>query len=33
MDEAIANTKQAIALMIEYLREKGEPVPSRTMLS
>ena len=27
MDEAIANTKQAIALMIEYLREKGEPVP------
>ena len=23
----LANTKEAMALMIEYLREKGEPVP------
>ena len=27
LDDAIANTKEAIALMIEYLREKGEPIP------
>ena len=27
MDEAVANTKEAMALMIEYLRQKGEPVP------
>ena len=27
MDEAVENTKEAMALMIEYLREKGEPVP------
>jgi antitoxin HicB len=27
LDEAVQNTKEAMALMIEYLREKGEPVP------
>ncbi len=27
LEEAIENTKEAIALMIEYLREKGEPIP------
>jgi predicted RNase H-like HicB family nuclease len=28
LDEALANTKEAIQLMIEYLREKDQPVPS-----
>ncbi len=27
LEEAIENTKEAIALMIEYLRDKGEPIP------
>ena len=27
MDEAVENTREAMALLIEYLREKGEPVP------
>ena len=27
LDEAIENTKEAIALMIGYLRDKGEPIP------
>ena len=27
LDEAIENTKEAIALMLEYLRDKGEPIP------
>ena len=27
LEEAIENTKEAIAVMIEYLREKGEPIP------
>ena len=29
LEEAIENTKEAIALMIEYLRERGEPIPER----
>ncbi len=28
LDEAIENTKEAIALMIEHLRETDEPVPA-----
>lgn len=28
LEEAIANTTEAITLMVEYLREKGEPIPS-----
>ena len=27
LDEAIENTKEAIALMLEYLAEKGQPIP------
>jgi predicted RNase H-like HicB family nuclease len=27
LEEAIENTKEAIALMVEYLRDKGEPIP------
>ncbi|MDO8615729.1 MAG: type II toxin-antitoxin system HicB family antitoxin [Dehalococcoidia bacterium] len=27
LEEAIENTKEAIALMIEYLRERGETIP------
>ena len=27
LEEAIENTKEAIALMIEHLRDKGEPIP------
>jgi len=27
LEEAIENTKEAIALMLEYLRDKGEPIP------
>ncbi len=27
LDEAIENTKEAIALMLEYLREQGQPIP------
>ena len=27
LDEALENTKEAITVMIEYLREKNEPVP------
>ncbi len=27
LDEAIENTKEAIALMLEYLSEKGQPIP------
>ncbi len=27
LEEAIENTKEAIALMLEYLAEKGEPIP------
>lgn len=27
LDEAIENTKEAITLMLEYLRDKGEPIP------
>ena len=27
LEEAVENTKEAITLMVEYLRDKGEPVP------
>jgi len=27
LEEAIENTKEAIVLMIEHLRERGEPIP------
>jgi predicted RNase H-like HicB family nuclease len=27
LDEAIENTKEAIELMIEYLKDKNQPVP------
>jgi len=27
LEEAVENTKEAITLMVEYLRAKGEPVP------
>jgi predicted RNase H-like HicB family nuclease len=27
LEEAIENTKEAIALMVEYLRDKGESIP------
>ena len=27
LEAAIENTKEAIALMLEYLRDKGEPIP------
>ncbi|MFQ5814152.1 MAG: type II toxin-antitoxin system HicB family antitoxin [Anaerolineae bacterium] len=27
LEEAIENTKEAIALMLEYLAERGEPIP------
>ena len=27
LDESIENTKEAIALMLEYLAEKGQPIP------
>lgn len=27
LEEAIENTREAIALMVEYLRDKGEPIP------
>jgi predicted RNase H-like HicB family nuclease len=27
LEEAVENTKEAITLMVEYLRGKGEPVP------
>jgi len=27
LEQAIENTKEAISLMIEYLRERGEPIP------
>jgi predicted RNase H-like HicB family nuclease len=27
LEDAIENTKEAIVLMIEYLRERGEPIP------
>ena len=27
LDEAIENTKEAIALMLEYLSERGQPIP------
>ena len=27
VDEAVENTKEAITLMVEYLRDKGEEVP------
>jgi predicted RNase H-like HicB family nuclease len=28
MDEALENTREAVVLMIEYLRETGQTVPS-----
>jgi len=28
IEEAIENTKEAIALMIEHLREQNQPIPS-----
>jgi len=27
LQEAVENTKEAITLMVEYLRDKGEPIP------
>jgi len=27
LEEAVENTKEAITLMVEYLRDRGEPVP------
>ena len=27
LEEAIENTKEAITVMLEYLRDKGEPIP------
>jgi predicted RNase H-like HicB family nuclease len=27
LEAAVENTREAIALMVEYLQEKGEPIP------